>query len=398
MLKFYRQKLVGAENVKQPNPVAFARTASLDPVPKKLLVQMRFKMPTSFQTATSDSTIATFFVGSNFADDVLRPSDSNIHSLFSIRTTASNSSDFFRLGGSTKELTTLLTFVRVSMVINNSDAPFNYTFNELKDKNNPNGLSHTGTVAPDTYDLWVDFDPNTTTNGDLNYSSVFETELLINDGAATTPNIDITNFKFIFDPSRKTELQILELYIRSIEGYLPVELLYFNGQVTDDQKVLLNWATATEKQSSHFLIQRSKDLKTYTDVAKVKAAGNSASRLAYSLTDEAPLKGTSYYRLIQVDLDGSEHPYRPVAVRINDDSEIEVYPNPSNGESIHVRVANPEATVQMHSMSGMPVSVSAVRSASDEFTLTPSGPLAQGVYIVTVTTPESTQRKKLVIR
>ncbi|GAB3857274.1 hypothetical protein GCM10028822_30700 [Hymenobacter terrigena] len=96
-------------------------------------------------------------------------------------------------------------------------------------------------------------------------------------------------------------------------GPLPVELILFTATVTSRQGVALYWVTASEKNSKEFVIERSADSKTFDALRTVAAAGNTQSRTTYDLTDEQPLFGTSYYRLRQVDADGTTA-YSPVQV------------------------------------------------------------------------------------
>jgi hypothetical protein len=85
---------------------------------------------------------------------------------------------------------------------------------------------------------------------------------------------------------------------------LPVELLRFDATCKGGV-VELTWATGTEENSSHFLVQRSDDAINWTEVARVPAAGHSHQLMEYSCQDPgARSGGTIFYRLVQVDLDG----------------------------------------------------------------------------------------------
>jgi hypothetical protein len=68
----------------------------------------------------------------------------------------------------------------------------------------------------------------------------------------------------------------------------------------------------------------------FSEVGRVKGAGNSNAILNYSLTDEQPLQGISYYRLKQVDFNGA-YTYSDVQV-VNRptlwQNEVVVSPNP----------------------------------------------------------------------
>ena len=109
---------------------------------------------------------------------------------------------------------------------------------------------------------------------------------------------------------------------------LPVELISFTA-VAEDRLVLTRWTTASEQNSSHFIVERSADGNKFETAAIVLAAGNSYFTINYSFTDSDPLAGLSYYRLKQVDTDGSTKMYQTVSV--NTSTNFEIYPNPSDG-------------------------------------------------------------------
>ena len=113
---------------------------------------------------------------------------------------------------------------------------------------------------------------------------------------------------------------------------LPVELSRF-GATPSAAGVGVQWATASEKNSAYFEVQRSADGRTYATLGKVAAQGSSSTAREYSFVDSRPLAGLGYYRLHQVDLDGTDA-FSPVALvrgRATTESES-AYPNPSTGQ------------------------------------------------------------------
>lgn len=109
---------------------------------------------------------------------------------------------------------------------------------------------------------------------------------------------------------------------------LPIELLHFSATL-EQASVHLEWTSATEKDADYYGIERSADLSTWQQIAKLSAAGNSVRALHYSAMDMAPLPGTSYYRLKMVDTDGSIA-YSPIEA-VAQQATLRVYPNPSQG-------------------------------------------------------------------
>ncbi|GAB3858905.1 T9SS type A sorting domain-containing protein [Hymenobacter terrigena] len=110
---------------------------------------------------------------------------------------------------------------------------------------------------------------------------------------------------------------------------LPVELTSFAAEAVKGT-VQLRWSTATERNSAKFVVERSATGEAFSAVREVAAHGNSATATEYIATDAAPLGGLSYYRLRQVDLDGSAE-YSPVVTvsRKAGYEPISVYPNPA---------------------------------------------------------------------
>lgn len=84
---------------------------------------------------------------------------------------------------------------------------------------------------------------------------------------------------------------------------VPVKLTSFTAAVVN-REVKLKWSTATEVNSSHFIIQRSADGIHFNNIGTQQAAGNSQVPLNYGFTDNDPLPGNLFYRLQLMDKDG----------------------------------------------------------------------------------------------
>lgn len=130
---------------------------------------------------------------------------------------------------------------------------------------------------------------------------------------------------------------------------LPVELLSFTGQ-KQIESVLLKWSTASEKNSHYFTVEKSTDGVNYTAIGNVPAAGYSNTVLNYSLTDEHPINGINYYRLKQVDNDGT-YEYSSI-VQVNFEHLTKSYldnihPNPVNTDLYFDYYASEEDKLQI---------------------------------------------------
>jgi hypothetical protein len=122
-------------------------------------------------------------------------------------------------------------------------------------------------------------------------------------------------------------------YIFNRTSPLPIELVYFNAQSTNNRSVSLEWETATEVNNDFFTIERSKFGLDWELIDTIRGAGNSTTTLTYKITDLNPYYGTSYYRLKQTDFDGQFEYADIKSVDLGSDKpfNINVYPNPNTG-------------------------------------------------------------------
>jgi len=86
---------------------------------------------------------------------------------------------------------------------------------------------------------------------------------------------------------------------------LPIELLSFNAFCIGGNKVKINWSTASETNNDYFVIERSNDSQLWETVMNVNGAGNSNTTLCYNVEDNQPYQNSSYYRLKQVNYNGT---------------------------------------------------------------------------------------------
>ncbi len=129
-------------------------------------------------------------------------------------------------------------------------------------------------------------------------------------------------------PEGEVEDHVIDLTI------LPVELINFKATASGKQ-VLLSWQTVTETNNDHFDIERSANGSGWQKIGTMNGYGNSAQLRTYSSTDYHPYDKSNYYRLRQVNSDGS---FGYSAVRqINFESEdiVSVYPNPVK-DQLHI--------------------------------------------------------------
>lgn len=102
-------------------------------------------------------------------------------------------------------------------------------------------------------------------------------------------------------------------FIATFDCALPIELLSFNAR-EEEAVVRLRWSTASEVGNAWFVIERSADAERFTPIAQLPGAGSSVSRRDYVFDDAHAVAGTTYYRLRQIDADGSGSLSQVVAV------------------------------------------------------------------------------------
>ena len=84
---------------------------------------------------------------------------------------------------------------------------------------------------------------------------------------------------------------------------LPVTFLYFTA-APDGTQSDLSWATGSEQMNDHFEVQRSLDNANWEYITSVKSSGNKAGGI-YTAIDPNPEEGINFYRLKQVNQDGT---------------------------------------------------------------------------------------------
>ena len=196
-----------------------------------------------------------------------------------------------------------------------------------------------------------------------------------------------------------------DVALLSVQAPLPVELTAFTGR-WNNGAAELNWKTASEHNSSHFVVERSIGGEAaFLSVGQVTAAGNSSSAHNYQLRDvEAATTGvpTLYYRLRQVDTDGQYSFSSVVALAVGKAAAtaMMLYPNPATAASfVTVDFSAPEAgrVLRVYSQLGQLVRQLPADAAS--LTL-PTANLAPGIYSLTIggqTSASKTVSQRLIV-
>ncbi|MFA6060106.1 MAG: T9SS type A sorting domain-containing protein [Taibaiella sp.] len=164
---------------------------------------------------------------------------------------------------------------------------------------------------------------------------------------------------------------------------LPVGLVSFVARVAGNT-IVLDWTTASETNNAYFVVERSPDQKDWKETGRIMGKGNSKEENDYTLTDEEPYRGRSYYRLIQVDGDGKRQISAVTTVYLTDiDKQWPVYPNPVHaGSNLKIKAGNDGiSTILIADMTGRTV-YEDKQPHINEIVEVPFNNQSEGVYYV----------------
>jgi Secretion system C-terminal sorting domain len=186
---------------------------------------------------------------------------------------------------------------------------------------------------------------------------------------------------------------------------LPIELISFSAEVKY-KYVEVKWVTASEINNKYFVLEKTKDGTSYEEVARLDGAGNSTSVKNYTTTDKQPFVGTSYYRLKLISNDNklSFSNLLPINYSTSFDFNLNVYPNPNDGNNINIQLSggeDSEILVVVNDILGKQYYSKVIvtgESGANVFALDPSEKLAVGIYMITATANDNIISKKLIVQ
>lgn len=167
----------------------------------------------------------------------------------------------------------------------------------------------------------------------------------------------------------------------SINPPLPVTLTEWRGQWADGQGAILSWTTTDERDNDHFQIQRSSDARSFETIGRVKGAGTITTAQNYQFVDsEAPAE-VNYYRLRQVDKDGTFADSKIIALRRGVETfRLSITPNPAS-DQLEVKVQGTAIMgLRLRDVQGRLLRDAGVKSQMEVSQLAP------GLYVIEVIT------------
>ena len=170
---------------------------------------------------------------------------------------------------------------------------------------------------------------------------------------------------------------------------LPVHFTYFKAKVSGTA-VLLQWETTSEQDADRFEIERSEDGVHFQYLGRVASTGAINVQTTYNYTDNSPLTDDNYYRLKQVDNNGSfvYTPVRMVSLSTLKNVTIAVYPQPAK-EKVTIKLPaeldQKNVVVNIiNSAGGLEKQLLGMSIRNDNAIVLTVGQLANGVYFINV--------------
>lgn len=190
---------------------------------------------------------------------------------------------------------------------------------------------------------------------------------------------------------------------------LPVTLVSFTALPKDNKVVELKWETIEERTNSFFTIERSIDGINFAALKSVPSKavnGNSTGSLKYTDLDEKPYKGTSFYRLRQVDIDGTVSYSKIVSVNFEGDAidpsteGFIVYPNPNDGSKVNIKFTDilfEKAEIGVFDMLGREIYRTVVDKNGDLIAIDFLSKLPSGQYVIRFVTEAKSYNKAFIV-
>ncbi len=133
----------------------------------------------------------------------------------------------------------------------------------------------------------------------------------------------------------------------TVSNILPIELLSFDAYLLG-KHVVLDWITLSELNNDRFEIEHSVDSKKWIKIGEVKGIKKSFEKVQYSFVHQQPSIGTNYYRLKQIDIDGTVNYTSIQSVDLSNANLVTIYPNPctdilkinSDWENINISITD----------------------------------------------------------
>lgn len=179
---------------------------------------------------------------------------------------------------------------------------------------------------------------------------------------------------------------------------LPVELVSFKA-VTLKNLISIEWTTASELNNHFFILEKSVNGTSWSQFGTVAGSGTSKAVNSYVYHDDKPEEGVNYYRLVQVDYDGTQTISNAIVAFYQTEDDLAVYPNPMQSKTtiyLGKQFTNTRVRASLKSLSGDLVWSKEVFAGASRLNLH-FNYLSTGIYILEVENDRFKSFKRLIV-
>lgn len=122
---------------------------------------------------------------------------------------------------------------------------------------------------------------------------------------------------------------------------LPVRLSSYGAYPSGESDITISWTTSFENNNRYYILERSADAGSFSAIDSIPGTNQTNSH-SYSYTDNSPFPGTNFYRLSQVDMDGSRTYFSVLSVSLVAPVNVfRISPNPAKN-TLQLELSHPE--------------------------------------------------------
>lgn len=167
----------------------------------------------------------------------------------------------------------------------------------------------------------------------------------------------------------------------------PVEFLNIEAK-KGISGTIIYWATAWELNNKHFIVQKSLDGMIFSNLGLIEGNGSTTNINKYSFIDDSKSIETAYYRIIQVDHNGSSSESKTVAFKGDPENTLVIFPVPvKQGDAINFKLLDPSSkSLTIKDMTGKTLLMQEIKISNTIFSINAN--FHPGIYLVEIENEE----------
>lgn len=239
-----------------------------------------------------------------------------------------------------------------------------------------NGVVFTVNRAVITGTNYIRFSRNGTSMTTAQAEMLLDALMYANTAAA--PSL---NYRELFIAVRETSFTTpLASFIINEICILPMEWVDFQVKSTSTSNQLqLNWKVVENRPHKGYFVEYSRDGNTWEDFGFVNGTGKTDGESAYTYTMGKVFSGTVYFRVKQLELNGSANYSAVRKINLNNSIELKVWPNPAI-DLIQINIGSKTGKASIIDASGRIIKSIVLSSGINRISVSD---LNRGLYMVT---------------